>query len=71
MHKTILYGAVIMTDDDARDVRLYVENRLTRDECATIFGWARAKGVSHFQDDERHHYAVTYSDSVYTITEIS
>lgn len=71
MEKTILSGEVIMTDDDARDLRIYLEHTLTREERATIFGWARYKGTASFQDDERHHYTVSYADGVHTVTALS
>lgn len=41
MFKTVIRGKSVITDDDARDARVYLENRLTRDEFDTIFGWAR------------------------------
>lgn len=71
MFKTVIRGKSVITDDDARDARVYLENRLTRDEFDTIFGWARENKKAFFQDDDRRHCAVAYDDDTYTVSEIS
>ncbi len=69
MKEIILHGCRINMDDDANDLRLYLEDHLETDEFQTIFGYAKHKGTAYFQDDERHHFFIEFDDDVYTVNE--
>ena len=71
MKKIILHGARINVDDDARELIIFLENHVTRDEFETIFGYAKYKQKAYFQDRDRHHFEVSYDDGTYTINDIS
>ncbi|EKE10954.1 MAG: hypothetical protein ACD_15C00166G0002 [uncultured bacterium] len=69
MKELVLHGCKINCEEEARDVLLYVEDKLELDEFETLFDHAKFHDKAYFQDRDGHHYLIEYKGGEYFILE--